>query len=145
MGMTRVSVTVRNIAEPDRSWTGLFLVDTGATSSVVPREYLEAIGLSPMTQRTYRLGDGRSLTFDVTWARLEFMGESTASDVIMGGPNAEPTIGRVALASAGIEVDPHTRTLQKVPTRSLVGLRVAPGPAGQTAGVGSHRHGSNGG
>lgn len=144
MGVTRVNVTVRNIADPDRSWTGLFLVDTGATDCLVPRELLEAIGLSPMTQRTYRLGDGRSLTFDVTQARLEFMGESTAADVIMGEPNAEPKIGRVAMASAGIEVDPHTRTLQKVPTRNLVGLRAAPGPAGQTAGVGTHLHGSEG-
>ena len=30
MGMTHVTVTVRNSAAPDRAWEGLFLVDTGA-------------------------------------------------------------------------------------------------------------------
>ncbi len=45
MGATHVTVTIRNPAEPDRTWEGLFLVDTGVTDSLVPRPYLEAIGL----------------------------------------------------------------------------------------------------
>ena len=35
MGVTHVTATVRNIANRDRSWEGLFLVDTGATDSLV--------------------------------------------------------------------------------------------------------------
>ena len=45
MGAPHVTVTIRNPAEPDRTWEGLFLVDTGATDSLVPRQHLEAIGL----------------------------------------------------------------------------------------------------
>lgn len=131
MGMTRVSVTVRNITEPDRSWTGLFLVDTGATNSVVPREFLEAIGLSPIRQRTYRMGDGRSITFDVTEARLEFMGKDTASDVIMGGPDSVPLLGVTALESTGMEVDPVSETLKELPAVLLVGIRVETGRSEQ--------------
>ena len=145
MGMTRVSVTVRNIVEPDRSWTGLFLVDTGATNSVVPREFLEAIGLSPTTQRKYRLDDGSTATFDVTAAELEIMGESTATDVLMGEPDAEPTIGRVALVSAGIELDPHTGTLRKLPALLLPGLVAVPDPAEQEPVGDAGRRGSEGG
>ncbi len=134
MGVTRVNVTVRNIAEPERSWTGLFLVDTGATDCLVPRELLEAIGLSPMTQRTYRLGDGRSLTFDVTWAALEFMGKATAKDIIMGDPDSEPLLGVTALESTGMEVDPGSETLRESPAVRLVGIRVAPEPADEAPG-----------
>ena len=47
MGATHVTVTIRNPAEPERVWEGLFLVDTGATDSLVPRPHLEAIGLAP--------------------------------------------------------------------------------------------------
>lgn len=36
MGATYVDVTVRNPADPRRSWTGRFLVDTGAFDSLVP-------------------------------------------------------------------------------------------------------------
>ena len=36
MGATHVTVTIRNPALPDKSWEGLFLVDTGAVDSLVP-------------------------------------------------------------------------------------------------------------
>ena len=51
MGATHVTVTIRNPADPDRAWEGLFLVDTGATDSLVPRPHLEAIGLRPKGRR----------------------------------------------------------------------------------------------
>ena len=46
MGATPVTVSIRNLAEPDQVWEGLFLVDTGATDCLVPRRYLETIGLA---------------------------------------------------------------------------------------------------
>ena len=45
MGATYVDVTIRNPADPQRSWTDKFFVDTGAFDSLVPRSHLEAIGL----------------------------------------------------------------------------------------------------
>ena len=44
MGATYVDVTIRNPADRQRSWTGKFLVDTGAFDSLVPRVCLEEIG-----------------------------------------------------------------------------------------------------
>ena len=41
MGATYVDVTIRNPAVPKRSWTGKFLVDTGAFDTLVPRSHLE--------------------------------------------------------------------------------------------------------
>ena len=62
MGATHVTVAIRNPAEPDRVWDwrhlGLFLVDTGATDCLVPRQCLESIGLTPKGQRRYELADG---------------------------------------------------------------------------------------
>ena len=40
MGVTHVKVTIRNPADPARSWEGPFLVDTGAIDSLVPRSHL---------------------------------------------------------------------------------------------------------
>ncbi len=37
MGATYVDVTIRNPAAPAKSWTGRFLVDTGAFNSLAPR------------------------------------------------------------------------------------------------------------
>ncbi len=58
MGTTHVTVVIRNPAEPAKTWEGLFLVDTGAIDSLVPRQHLEAIGLAPKGQRVYELADG---------------------------------------------------------------------------------------
>ncbi len=47
MGITRVTVTVRNPAAPRKTWDGLFLVDMGAIDSLVPGKLLRKIGLVP--------------------------------------------------------------------------------------------------
>lgn len=123
MGATHVTVTIRNTAEPDRSWEGLFLVDTGATDCLVPRQHLEAIGLKPEGQRTYELADGTAITLDITVGRIEFMGEFVGGTLIFGGADAEPLLGVTALESVGIEVDPLNQRLKRLPAVRLKSLR----------------------
>ena len=123
MGATHVTVTIRNPAEPDRSWEGLFLVDTGATDSLVPRPHLEAIGLKPKGQRTYELADGREIKMDITTADIEFMGEIVGGTILFGEANVEPLLGVTALESVGIEVDPTSQRLKRLPAVRLKSLR----------------------
>ncbi len=122
MGATHVTVTIRNPAEPERTWEGLFLVDTGATDSLVPRPHLEAIGLKPKGRRIYELADGSELILDVTTADIEFMGEIVGGTVIFGEADAEPLLGVTALESVGIEVDPLNQRLKRLPSVRLKGL-----------------------
>ena len=122
MGATHVTVTIRNPAEPDRSWEGLFLVDTGAANSLVPRQHLEAIGLKPKGQRTYELADGREIKMDITTADIEFMGEIVGGTILFGEANVEPLLGVTALESVGIEVDPNTQRLKRRPAVHLKSL-----------------------
>ena len=123
MGAVHVTVTIRNPAEPSRSWEGLFLVATGATDSLVPRPHLEAIGLKSKGLRVYETGDGRKVEMDVTTADIEFMGDFTAGRILMGEDDAEPLLGVTALESAGIEVDPANQRLKKLPALRLKRFR----------------------
>ena len=123
MGATHVTVTIRNPAEPDRSWEGLFLVDTGATDSLVPRPHLEAIGLKPKGQRVYELADGREITMDITVGQIEFMGEFVGGTILFGDVDAEPLLGVTALESVGIEVDPTNQRLKRLPAVRLKSFR----------------------
>ena len=123
MGETRVKVTVRNPAEPHRTWEGIFLVDTGATDCFAPRKHLEAIGLRPEDQRVYGLADGSEITVDITVARVEFMGGLTGVAVAMGDDDAEPLLGLTAMESIGVEVDPVNQTLKRMPYVRLRGIR----------------------
>ena len=124
MGATHVTVTIRNPAEPERTWEGLFLVDTGATDSLVPRPYLEAIGLEPKGQRSYELADGSEIKLDITVGQIEFMGEFVGGTIIFGEAGAEPLLGVTALESVGIEVDPLNQRLKRLPAVRLKSLRV---------------------
>ncbi len=119
MGATHVTVTIRNPAEPDRTWEGLFLVDTGATDCLVPKQHLEAIGLKPKGQRTYELANGSELKLDVTSADIEFMGDFVGGTIIFGDADAEPLLGVTALESVGIEVDPLNQRLKRLPAVRL--------------------------
>ena len=119
MGAIHVSVTVRNPADRERSWEGLFLVDTGATDTLVPRRQLEAIGLEPRGSRAYTLADGSAVQFDVAGADIELMGEYAVTTVVFGDDDAEPLLGVTALESAGIEVNPRNQELKKLPALRL--------------------------
>ena len=119
MGATHVTVTIRNPAAPDRTWEGLFLVDTGATDCLVPRQHLEAIGLVPQGQRTYELANGAELKLDIGVGQIEFMGEFVGGTIIFGEEGAEPLLGLTALESVGIEVDPLNQRLKRLPAVRL--------------------------
>lgn len=119
MGMTHAGVIVRNPAAPEQEWRGRFLVDTGAIDSLVPRPWLESIGLTPRNTRVYELADGTEVRMDVTVAEFEIMGETVGTTVIFGEPDAEPLLGATALESAGMQVDPVRRELRRLPTVRL--------------------------
>jgi clan AA aspartic protease len=117
--MTRVSVAVRNPAQPDRLWEGLFLVDARAMDTLVPGKYLLEIGLLPKAERTYELADGSEAKMAITTGELEFMGELVGATLLFGSDDAEPILGVTALESVGIEVDPRSQKLKRLPAARL--------------------------
>ena len=119
MGATHVTVTVRNITDEAKSWSGLFLVDTGATDCLVPASALRGIGIEPVKKRVYELADGRETEYEIGFAILEFMGDITTVSVIFGPDDAEPLLGVLALESVGIEVDPRSQKLKRLPALRL--------------------------
>ena len=122
MRITQVTAAVRNPARPRRLWEALFLVDTGAVDCMVPGKHLKALGLEPHGKRTHELADGPEVTLDVTVAEIEFMGETVGATVIYGPDDAEPILGVTALESVGIEVDPRSQRLKRLPTVRLKGV-----------------------
>ena len=65
------------------------------------------------------LADGTELNMDITTAEIEFMGEVLGSRIIFGPEGAEPILGVTALESAGIELDPRSQRLKKLPSIRL--------------------------
>lgn len=123
MGATHVTVTIRNPADPKKFWEGLFLVDTGAIDTLAPRDCLEAIGLKPKAQRIYELADGSEIKMDITTGDIEFMGEIVGGTIIFGAPGTEPILGVTALESVGIDIDPRSQKLKRLPSTRLKKLK----------------------
>ncbi len=119
MGAIHVTVGIRNLREPERVWEGLFLVDTGATDCLVPRQHLESIGLEPTGYRLYELADGNEVRMGIAAAQVEFMGEHVGATIVFGEPEAEPLLGVTALESVGIEIDPRNQALKRLPAVRL--------------------------
>jgi clan AA aspartic protease len=119
MGVTHVTVTVRNPGDPEKFWESIFLVDTGAIDSLAPRDKLESIGLKPKAKRIYELANGTEVKMDITTGDLEFMGEIVGSTIILAEPGTEPILGVTALESVGIDVDPQSQKLKRMPATRL--------------------------
>ena len=118
MGLTHVAVKLRNRDSNDE-FNASFLVDTGATDSMVPACELKRIGINPTGKKTYELANGELQEFDIAYAELSFMDETMISRVIFGPDNTEPILGVIALESAGFIVDPKNQTLRKLRARPL--------------------------
>jgi clan AA aspartic protease len=126
MGITQVTVAVRNPARPETAWEWLFLVDTGAVDCLVPARHLRELGIEPRGKRIYELADGREVTLEVGGAEIEFMGDRAWTTVIFGADDAEPILGVTALESVGIEVDPRSQRLKRLPSVRLKGATRRP-------------------
>ena len=107
-GVSHVVATVRNMAEPHRSWTGMFRVDFGAVDCVVPRKHLEEIGIAAVGQQVYQLEDGEFERVDVTTAQVEIMGEVVGARVVMGDDDGEAVLGWVVLKGVGVYSQPKS-------------------------------------
>jgi clan AA aspartic protease len=113
MGLTHIAVKVRN-RDSHETFSANFLVDTGATASMVPACELKRIGIQPTGKKTYEVATGELQQFDVAYAEISFLDETLTSRVIFGPDNAEPILGVIALESMGVIVDPVNHTLKKV-------------------------------
>ena len=119
MGITHVTAIIRNPAQPERTWEGEFLVDTGAMDCLVPQQHLEAIGLAPRSERVYSLADGSEIRLGVAVGEIELLGDIAGVTIVCGPPDSEPLLGVTALESIGIEVDPRNQHLRKLPSTRL--------------------------
>ena len=119
MGLTKVTTKLTSLETPGGSYEDVFLVDTGASDSLAPKDELREIGVAEVGRMSYEPADGTVREFAYGLVRIEFMGEVTAARVIFADPGTEPILGVTALESVGITVDPTNKTLKRLPAIPL--------------------------
>jgi len=73
MGLTKSTATTRitNLQDREKAYESIFLVDTGATDSMVPSDELEKVGIKPEGKMSYELADGTVREYPFGLARIE--------------------------------------------------------------------------
>jgi len=98
------------------------LVDTGASFSVIPRDILEGLGITPEVVEPFELADGRVIERPVGPAVVRYAGKAAGTQVAFGEPGDSPVLGVLALEGLGLQLDPRTGRLEKT-RRLLVAAR----------------------
>ncbi len=119
MGITEITVEIANPRERRKKWRKLkAIADTGAIFSLLPRDTLEGLGITPYRRETFHLADGREITRQLGDVFLKINGKVGTVPAIFGEPTDTPLLGVTALEILGFTVDPRTRRLE--PTKMLL-------------------------
>jgi len=95
-----------------------FLVDSGATYSVLPKVAWETIGLKPTRTMTFTLADGTTVDRSISEAHLTLPQGQAHTPVILGEEKDQALLGVVTLEILGLVFNPFQRTLH--PMRTLL-------------------------
>ena len=114
MGITYIDGTARGPTgkeEPIR-----FLVDSGATYSLLPTPVWESLGLEPTREQTFTLADGTTMQRRISTCYLILPQGEDYSPVILGETGDEALLGVVTLEIMGLIFHPFSRTLHPMRT-----------------------------
>jgi clan AA aspartic protease len=89
-----------------------FLVDSGATYTLLPNDTWRALGLSPKRTMSFSLADGTRLEREVSECHITLPQGEGHTPVILGQPGDEPLLGVVTLEILGLVLNPFNRQLQ---------------------------------
>ena len=116
MGITYLEGTVTGPSGEKRRLE--FLVDSGATYSLLPCDVWQALDLQAKRTLKFRLADGTPIERQVSECHIALAGEDGHTPVILGEPGDKALRGVVTLENLGLVLDPFKRELQ--PMRLLL-------------------------
>ncbi len=118
MGMATI---VARVGRGKRSRRVRFLVDSGASYSVLPQAVWKALHLRPLDHVTLVLADGTEIERGLSEVRFEYRGRGRTSPVILGQAGDEALFGAVTLETLGLVLNPLSRELYPMKLKLAVG------------------------
>ena len=105
MGLTQLTVRIANPTDPSRYHDMEFIVDSGATFTVVPKKVLEELDIKPRSTRTFVLANGEKFERSLGNAEVEYKGARGAATVFFGEDGDFPLLGVTTLEALGLIFD----------------------------------------
>ena len=116
MGVTYIEGVATGLT--DKQVSVRFLVDSGATYSLLAYDDWRAIELEPKRSMAFTLADGTQIEREVSECHIALPQGEGHTPVVLGAPGDEPLLGVVTLEILGLVLNPFNRTLQ--PMRMLL-------------------------
>jgi clan AA aspartic protease len=110
MGLTYIEGTVSG--PKGKQATVKFLVDSGATYTLLPHKVWRAIGLKPLDSVKCVLADGTEVARNVSECRIKLPQGQRHTPVMLGEKGDEALLGAVTLEILGLILNPYSRELQ---------------------------------
>ncbi|MBN1901967.1 aspartyl protease family protein [Candidatus Sumerlaeota bacterium] len=108
MGITYIDALVKG---PSGEENVRFLVDGGATYSLLPKMAWEKIGLVPKREMSFTLADGTTVERLISEAFVSLPQGESHTPVVLGEENDQALLGVVTLENLGLVFNPFDRTL----------------------------------
>lgn len=100
-----------------------FLVDSGATFSVVPKPILEDLNIMVRSERRFLLANGGTVKRNMGVALFRYGTVEAVSNVIFGAQSDSTLLGAHTLESLGMQLDPTARQVWITPLPLLMRLQ----------------------
>lgn len=109
MGLTTIEGEVKGV--PTKGVRVRFLVDSGASYTLLPETVWKALKLKPKRTMTFSLADGTTIDRGISECLIKLPQGEGHTPVILGMPGDEPLLGAVTLEILGLVLNPFNRTL----------------------------------
>ncbi len=115
VGITYLDVEIGNPADPDKTLTVEFMVDSGAIYTVAPSTVLGELGIKPISEEKFWLANGEKIVRKRGGAFFKYGDKVGIADVIFGEEGDSNLLGATTLESLGLALDPFKRELKPLP------------------------------
>ena len=89
-----------------------FLVDSGATYTLLPRNVWPPLGLVPKRSVRFTLADGSIIERQISECHISLPQGDGHTPVILGESGDDALLGAITLEELGLFINPFTRTLE---------------------------------
>lgn len=87
------------------------VVDTGASYSQIPRSVLRQLGITPISQQSFTMADGRTVAREVAELYVRLNGQVRSTIWVIGEDGMPTLLGAYTLEGFGLTADPLNRRL----------------------------------
>ena len=117
MGMTKV---LAKVSKAGKSRDVEFLVDSGATYTLLPEKVCKEFRLKPMREAAFTLADGTTIKRKISEIYFSYKGLHGTTPVILGEKGDEALMGALTLEILGLVLNPFKRELVSIRQRENI-------------------------